>query len=332
MKQAARFLSVAACLWGVSAVAQAQGWPAAPVRLVVPFTAGSATDIMARTVGERLSHAFGQPVVVDNRPGAGGTIGAATVAKAAPDGYTLLVVSTGHVVNPVLYPDLTYDTIKDFAGVAPLASLPSVLAVSPSLGYKSVRDLVAAAKAKPGEFNYGTAGVGSAAHINSEKFRDAADIKAQHIPFKGTPEMLNETMAGRIQFIWAPLISSLGADQGRQADRARRQHADALAGTAGCAHHSRGRLPCRGIQFLDRHAGAGSHAARHRRQAQRRDQPRAADAGGEGTPCQHGRRADVDVAGAVRRIPSRRGGSARQCHAAGRRQGQLISGAAICGL
>ncbi len=210
MRKAARFLSMAAWLWGVSGVAQAQSWPAAPVRLIVPFTAGSATDIMARTVGERLSQAFGQPVLVENRPGAGGTIGAAIVARAAPDGYTLLVVSTGHVVNPVLYPDLTYDTIKDFAGVAPLASLPSVLAVSPSLGYKSVRDLVAAAKAKPGEFNYGTAGVGSAAHINSEKFRVAAGISAQHIPFKGTPEMLNETIAGRIQFIWAPLISSLG--------------------------------------------------------------------------------------------------------------------------
>src|SRR5207248_8791546 len=116
MKQAARRLFAAACLWGVSALAQAQGWPAAPLRMVVPFTAGSATDIMARTVGEQLSRAFAQPVVVDNRPGAGGTIGAAMMAKAAPDGYTLLVVSTGQVVNPVLYPDLTYDTVKDFAG------------------------------------------------------------------------------------------------------------------------------------------------------------------------------------------------------------------------
>ena len=210
MKGAAKLLLAVACLWGASALAQGQAWPTAPVRLVVPFTAGSATDIMARTIGERLSQAFGQPVVVDNRPGAGGTIGAALVAKAAPDGYTLLVVSTGHVVNPVLYPDVTYDTIKDFAGVAPLASLPSVLAVSPSLGYTSVRELVAAAKAKPGTFNYGTAGVGSAAHINSEKFLAAADIKAQHIPFKGTPEMVNEAMAGRIQFIWAPIISSIG--------------------------------------------------------------------------------------------------------------------------
>jgi len=210
MKHVARLLLALACSWVTPAVVHAQAWPTAPLRLIVPFTAGSATDIMARTIGERLSQAFGQPVIVENRPGAGGTIGAALVAKAAPDGYTLLVVSTGHVVNPVLYPDLTYDTIKDFAGVAPLASLPSVLAVSPSLGYKSVRELVSAAKVKPGEMNYGTAGVGSAAHINSEKFLHAADVKAQHIPYKGTPEMLNEAMAGRIQFIWAPLISSLG--------------------------------------------------------------------------------------------------------------------------
>ena len=112
----------AAVLMTLQSFVAAQPWPAKPVRAIVPFTPGSATDIMARTVGDQLSRAFGQPVVVDNRPGAGGTIGAAMVAKAAPDGYTLLVVSTGHVVNPVLYPDLTYDTIKDFAGVAPLAS------------------------------------------------------------------------------------------------------------------------------------------------------------------------------------------------------------------
>src|SRR6266496_5225626 len=136
---------VVATLWTPSAFGQ--GYPNKPVHVVVPFTAGSATDILARTYGQKLSEMWSQPVVVDNRPGAGGTIGAAIVAKAASDGYTLLVVSTGHVVNPVLYPDLTYDTIKDFAGVAPLASLPSVLAVSPSLGYKSVRELVAAAKA-----------------------------------------------------------------------------------------------------------------------------------------------------------------------------------------
>ena len=191
-------------------VAQAQHYPSGPIKIIVPFTAGSATDIMARVVGERLTAAFGQPVIVENRPGAGGTIGMNVVAKAAPDGLTLGVVSTGHVVNPVLYPKIPYDTIKDFAGVSPLATLPSVLIVSQAFGVKSVKELVAKVKAKPGGYNYGTAGVGSAAHINSVKFDHAAGIEAVHIPFKGTPEILNEVMGGRIEYAWVPLISSVG--------------------------------------------------------------------------------------------------------------------------
>src|SRR5881628_2260331 len=129
----------------------AQTYPSKTVRIIVPFAAGSATDVAARLIGERLNAAWGQPVVVENRPGAGGTIGIAQTAKAEPDGYTLAVVSTGHVVNYVLYKELPYDTLKDLAGVAPLASLPSVLVVSPTLGVKSVKELVAAAKARPGE-------------------------------------------------------------------------------------------------------------------------------------------------------------------------------------
>jgi len=190
--------------------AHAQTYPSGPIKIIVPFTAGSATDIMARTVGERLSQAFGQPVIVENRPGAGGTIGSNLVAKAPADGLTLVVVSTGHVVNHVLYPNIPYDTIKDFAGVIPLATLPSVLIVPPSLGAKTAKDLVAMAKAKPGAFNFGTAGVGSAAHINQEKFNQATGIQAMHIPFKGTPEILNEAMGGRIQLAWVPLVSSVG--------------------------------------------------------------------------------------------------------------------------
>ena len=190
--------------------AQAQQFPSKQITIIVPFTPGSATDVMARLVGEKLNAAWGQPVIVDNRPGAGGTIGIALTARAEPDGYTVAVVSTGHVVNPVLYKDLPYDTLKDLAGVAPLAGLPSVLVVAPSLKIRTARDLVAAAKAKPGEFNYATAGVGSAAHINSEKFNAAAQIKAVHIPFKGTPPILAETMAGRVHYAWVPSIASMG--------------------------------------------------------------------------------------------------------------------------
>ena len=190
--------------------AKAQAFPAKPIRIIVPFTPGSATDTIARPIAERLSAALGQPVLIENRAGAGGTIGIGALAKSPADGYTLGVISTGHVVNPVLYANLSYDTIKDFAGVAPLASLPSVLVVSPSLGIRSARELVAAAKAKPGSFNYATAGVGSGAHISAEKFRMAAGIDAVHVPFKGSPESLTETMGGRTQFTVTPLSTAAG--------------------------------------------------------------------------------------------------------------------------
>ena len=189
----------------------AQAYPSGPIKIIVPFTPGSATDVMGRVTGEKLAIVLGQPVIVENRAGAGGTIGIAMLAKAPPDGLTLGVVSTGHVVNPVLYANLAYDTIKDFAGVAPLANLPSVLIVPQVSGLKTVKELVALAKAKPGALNYGTAGVGSAAHVNVEKFNVAADIKAVHIPFKGTPEILAETMSARVQYAWVPMVSSIGA-------------------------------------------------------------------------------------------------------------------------
>lgn len=204
-------LLAASLSWLPSAMPQdAAAYPGKPIRIIVPFAAGSATDIAARLIGERLNSAWGQPVVVENKPGAGGTIGTGLVAHGDPDGCSLGVVSTGHVVSDVLYKDLQYDVVGDLAGVAPLVSLPSVLVVSPALGVRTVRELVAAAKAKPGEFNYGTAGVGSAAHIATAKFLSAAGISAVHVPLKGTPPMLTETMAGRVQFAWVPSLSSMG--------------------------------------------------------------------------------------------------------------------------
>lgn len=199
-----------------ASAAFAQAFPSKPLRIIVPFTPGSATDTMARPIAEKLSQALGQPVVVENRPGAGGTIGSALLAKSPADGYTLGVVSTGHVVNHVLYSNLQYDTLKDFAGVSPLAALPSVLVVSPSLGVRSVKELVAQAKAKPGEMNYATAGVGSAAHISAEKFRLAAGINAVHVPLKGSPESVTETMGGRTHFTWTPLTTAAGQIRGGQ--------------------------------------------------------------------------------------------------------------------
>lgn len=200
---------ISAALVLSAGLALAQGYPNKPIKIVVPFTAGSATDIMARIVGEKLSAAWGQPVVVDNKPGAGGTVGSALVAKSDPDGYTLLVVSTGHVVNPVLYPGLSYDTVGDFAGVTPLASLPNVLVVGAGSPIKTVSELIAAAKANPGKLNYASAGTGSATHVNAEKFRAITGIQATHIPFKGTPETITETVAGRVDFMFTPVLSSI---------------------------------------------------------------------------------------------------------------------------
>ncbi|MFS2164582.1 tripartite tricarboxylate transporter substrate binding protein [Variovorax sp. Varisp62] len=190
--------------------AYAQGpWPGTqPIKLVVPFTAGSGTDIVARLVAEKLGPALGTSVIVDNKPGAGGTLGAAIAAKSPADGYTLLVHSAGHLVNPWIYKGLSYDTIKDFTGITPMASLPNVLVTAPS-HFANVQDLVAKAKAKPGSFNYGSAGNGSATHMNAEVFRLAAGIDAQHVPFRGTPEAMTEVMAGRVDWFFAPMVSAL---------------------------------------------------------------------------------------------------------------------------
>jgi tripartite-type tricarboxylate transporter receptor subunit TctC len=203
--------SVALLLCACAApLALAQGaWPDKPIRIIVPFTAGSGTDIVARTLAEPMSRELKQPIVIENRPGAGGTIGAAQVAKSPPDGYTLLVHSAGHVANAAIYPNLPYDTIRDFAGITPLASLPNVLIVSPAKGYRSVQDVVARAKANPGALNYGSAGNGSATHMNAEIFRQSAQFDAQHIPFKGTPEAMTETATGRLDFFFAPLSSAI---------------------------------------------------------------------------------------------------------------------------
>ena len=202
-----RLTALIALLWASAAFGQ--GYPNKPVHVVVPFTAGSATDILARTFGQKLSEMWSQPVVVDNRPGAGGTIGAAVVAKSAPDGYTLLVHSAAQAYNPSIYPSLPYDTVKDFIDVVPLGGQPNVLVVAPSLGIKTVAELVAQAKQKPGQLNFGSAGTGSGTHINGEKFKLAAGIDVVHIPYKGTPEALTDTIAGRVTYFFSPISAAL---------------------------------------------------------------------------------------------------------------------------
>ena len=185
------------------------GYPTKPIRFIVPFTAGSGTDLIARTVGDVMAKSLGQPILIENKPGAGGTIAASQVARGEADGYAVLVHSSGHALNPAIYNTIGYDTLKDLTGITPLAALPNVLVVNPARGWKSVADLVAAAKARPGQLNYASAGVGSATHLNAEKFRLQAGIDALHVPYKGTPEAMTNVIGGSNDWFFAPLASAL---------------------------------------------------------------------------------------------------------------------------
>ncbi len=203
-----RFILLAVSLL-TAGMALAQSYPSKPIKFLVPFTAGSGTDLIARSIADTMSKSMGQPVVIENKPGAGGTIAAGLVAKGEADGYTVLVHSSGHALNPAIYSTIGYDTLKDLTGITPLAALPNVLVVNPAKGWKSVADLVAAAKAKPGQLNYASAGVGSATHLNAEKFRLQAGIEALHVPYKGTPEAMSNVIGGSNDWFFAPLASAL---------------------------------------------------------------------------------------------------------------------------
>ena len=204
-----RLLTIALAAAFAAATAHAQTYPDKPIHIIAPFSPGSATDVTIRAIYQPLSQRLGQPIVIDNRPGAGGSIGAAQVAHAAPDGYTLLVHSSGHTVNPSIFANLGYDTQKDLMGVSMLAELPAVLVVPPSKGWKTPRDLVEAAKAEPGKLSYGSAGTGSGTHMNGEKFRLRAGFDAVHVPYKGPPEGLNDLMGNRLDYMFAPIVSSI---------------------------------------------------------------------------------------------------------------------------
>jgi tripartite-type tricarboxylate transporter receptor subunit TctC len=193
----------------VATVAAAQGYPSKPVRVIVPFSPGGVTDIIARIHAAKLAELWGQGVVVENRPGAGGSLGAAVVARAPADGYLLLVHSSGYAINAAVNPQLPYDYRKDFVDIAPLGSQPMVLVVSPASHIKSVADLLALAKAKPGEIAYGSAGIGSGAHFNGEKFRIAAGVDVLHVPYKGGADAINDTLAGRLTFTFNTVTLAL---------------------------------------------------------------------------------------------------------------------------
>ena len=183
----------------------AQTWPTRPIRAIVPYTAGSATDVTARVILNQLSNGLGQPIIVENRVGAGGTIGTAAVAKAGPDGYTILVQSSALTIAPAIYQNLTYDTARDLAPVTPLGISPNVLIISPSRGIKTIHELVSAAKAKAGSLTFASAGVGTNTHLSVERFRLQAGFEAVHVAFKGGSEAITEVIAGRVDFAFLPI-------------------------------------------------------------------------------------------------------------------------------
>ena len=203
--------------WGLAAAlvcfatgALAQPYPNHPIRLVVPFPAGGTTDILARDAAPKLTEVLGQPVVVDNRPGAGGNIGADLVAKSQPDGYTLLVGTVGtHAINPSLYAKMPYDHVKDFAPVVLVAGVPNVLVVNPSLPVNSVADLIKLAKSKPGSVNFASSGNGTSIHLSGELFKTMAGVDMTHVPYKGSAPALIDLVSGQVQVMFDNLPSSL---------------------------------------------------------------------------------------------------------------------------
>lgn len=204
-----KMVAMAALAMSNAAYAQ-EKFPSKNIRMLVPFAAGSQTDILARWIGEKFLESWGQQVVVDNRPSAGGTIASQYVLEANADGHTMMMVSTGHAGNATLYSKLPYDTIKDFSGVSQVASVPNLLVVSPALGPKTVKELIALAKSKPGTMNFSSAGIGSGTQINGELFNFAAGIKVAHVPYKGAPDALNNVIGGNVQFNFAPILVGVG--------------------------------------------------------------------------------------------------------------------------
>jgi len=196
----------ALCIWAQTSI---PGYPARPIRTVVPFTAGSATDILARLIGPRLQESWGQQLVVDNRPSAGGIVAGSIVSDAAADGYTLLLTSSAFAGSAALYKKLPYDSVKDFAGITQIAGTPLILVVAPGLGVKNAKDLLALAHEKPGKINFASSGIGSGTHYAGELFKQIAGIDVVHVPYRGSPEALNDTMAGRTEYYIAPVLAAM---------------------------------------------------------------------------------------------------------------------------
>ena len=210
MKKAAMWICTITMATGLMGEAQADDfWPSKPVRVIVPFPAGTSADVTGRAIATLLAQQLGQPFIVENRPGASGTIGQAIAAKAEPDGHTILIASSSWTVAPATMPHLSFDPLKDFIGITILAQIPNILVVSPAAKISSVTELVALAKSRPGKLNYATVGTGSAMHLNAARFQISAGIDAVQVPYKGSPEVLTDLIGGQVDFCFCPTSNVL---------------------------------------------------------------------------------------------------------------------------
>ena len=210
MKKSLRVICVFISFWAATATAaQAEGWPSRLIKATIPFGAGSAADVVPRLVFERLSAELGQSIVIENRAGGGGVLGSAQVAKADPDGYSILAQSSALTIAPAIFPSASFDVSRDLASVLMIGSSTNVMIVPKERPWKTIQDFIADAKAKPGSISFGSVGIGSAVHISSEKFRFAAGIEATHVPYRAGPEVIADILGGRIDLYFCPLATAL---------------------------------------------------------------------------------------------------------------------------
>ena len=210
MKKSLRVICVFISFWAATATAaQAEGWPSRLIKATIPFGAGSAADVVPRLVFERLSAELGQSIVIENRAGGGGVLGSAQVAKADPDGYSILAQSSALTIAPAIFPSASFDVSRDLASVLMIGSSANVMIVPKERPWKTIQDFIADAKAKPGSISFGSVGIGSAVHISSEKFRFAAGIEATHVPYRAGPEVIADILGGRIDLYFCPLATAL---------------------------------------------------------------------------------------------------------------------------
>ena len=295
-----RSFSTALVSFALASVAAAQGYPEKTVVMIAPFPAGGSVDLVARAIAQHMSDAWKQPVIVSNRPGASGNIGAEAVARAAPDGYTLLMGTTALAGSPTLYPKLGYDVLRDLAPVSLVVTMMNVLVVHPRCRRPSVKALLALARAKPGALVSASAGVGSSNHLALVLFNMMSGANIGHVPYKGAAPAVADVMGGHVSMTFAPIAAALPPVRGGEAARARRDRDQALGRAAGRADDRRSRGARLRSGGMERAARAARHAARDRRESERDRGGQPAHAESEGDTRDLGRRRGRRLAGRAR--------------------------------